>query len=573
MGRYKRKSTRQNWTEQNMQQAIDAVLNKRMGWLLASKTYNVPFTTLRRRARLPQGYKKGYLGGHKITFSEDLETEIVQHIKALENSFFGLTTTDLRRLAYQVAEAKHITHRFSKEKQLAGWDWLKGFTQRNPSISLRTPESTSAARARAFNKQQIKNYFDRLLEVFNQHAFEPVNIWNVDESGLSTVPSKNVKIFATKGQKQVGVLSSAERGQHLTVVCCMNAVGTFLPPALIFPRKNMKNELMDHAPPGSIGLTQEKGWMNNELFLKWLKHFVKFVKPSVDEKVLLLVDGHSSHKSLEVLTFAKENGIVLFCFPPHCTHRVQPLDVSFYSPLRSFYNQELTTWLKNHPGRTVTHFQVAEIFNAAYMKAATIKNATSGFASTGISPLNPDVFPEWMFSASDVTNIPEVDVIQNELSAEPGPSHTNNECNKPNNYIHQTADVSNISVADISPIPSAAQVKRSNRRKGKFGVINTTPEIFLAKQMVAEKEAQSLRKTARAVKKRLIIPEEELEEEASQIETDDEDDAACLYCNELYSCSRSREKWMRCQSCHKWAHNECAGLSDRAKRFICEICC
>lgn len=109
MGRYQRKSTRQSWSEQDMQQAIDAVTEKRMGWLLASKTYNVPFTTLRRRVGGLQGSSKGYLGGHKVTFSKTLEAELVNHIKNLETMFFGLSTLDVRKLAFQIAEAKKNT--------------------------------------------------------------------------------------------------------------------------------------------------------------------------------------------------------------------------------------------------------------------------------------------------------------------------------------------------------------------------------------------------------------------------------------------------------------------------------
>ncbi|XP_045463194.1 uncharacterized protein LOC123672901 [Harmonia axyridis] len=152
---------------------------------------------------------------------------------------------------------------------MAGWDWLKGFRDRNPSISLRTPESTSFARASAFNNQKIQKYFALLSVVLEKHHLKANDIWNVDGSGFSTVPSKNTKIFAIRGQKQVGVLTSAEKGHHFTVVCGMNAVGTYIPPAIIFPRKNMKNKLMDNGPIAAVGFSQENGWMNSEVFLKW----------------------------------------------------------------------------------------------------------------------------------------------------------------------------------------------------------------------------------------------------------------------------------------------------------------
>ena len=163
MGRYKRTSTRHTWTEDNMKEAIMAIREKKMGWLLASKTFNVPSTTLRRRVNTTiEGWKNTYMGGYKVTFNKTLENEIVEHLKNLEVRFFGLTTTDVRKLAYQVAEAKKIPHRFSHAKKMAGWDWLKGFRNRNPAISLRTPESTSFARALS-TRNRFKNIFHYFL--------------------------------------------------------------------------------------------------------------------------------------------------------------------------------------------------------------------------------------------------------------------------------------------------------------------------------------------------------------------------------------------------------------------------
>lgn len=562
VGKYIRKSDRQSWAEEDMRQAIEAVRNNRMGWLRASRVYNVPFSTLRRRA-VKNCCSKGYLGGKLPTFNSELEVEILEHVKNLEVRFFGLSTMELRTLAFQVAEARGLRHPFSAEKKAAGWDWLKGFLHRNPSVSLRTPESTSAARARAFNKIQIAKYFKNLERVMSEHSFSPQNIWNMDESGLATVPSKNTKIIATKGRKQVGILTSAERGQHLTVVCCLNALGTYVPPAFIFPRKNMKAELMDRAPTGAIGLAQEKGWMCSDTFVQWLHHFVKHVKPSAENKVLLLLDGHSSHKSLPALDFAKKNGIVMFCFPPHCTHRVQPLDVCFFSPLTTYYNQELTTWLKNHPGRTVSHFQVAELFKEAYNKAATIGNAVKGFSTTGIFPFNSNIFPEDMFAPADVTDVQE--------TADLSKARETNESQEVSAPL--TPEKSHIPVRDIFPLPVAPSKSTSNKRRkpSKQGVLNSTPELAIAKAIAAEKEEKARRKSARQVKKK-VLQDDSSNDEMPVESNDDDDDDACLYCNELFSLSRSREKWIRCQDCNKWCHSECAGVSNKVKQFICDIC-
>lgn len=56
---YKRKTDRQTWSEVNMKSAILAVRNKKMGSLKASKQFNVPQATLRRRFHNSNKLAKG----------------------------------------------------------------------------------------------------------------------------------------------------------------------------------------------------------------------------------------------------------------------------------------------------------------------------------------------------------------------------------------------------------------------------------------------------------------------------------------------------------------------------------
>lgn len=77
-------------------------------------------------------------------------------------------------------------------------------------------------------------------------------IYNVDETGLSVVQSKIPCVIASKGKRQIGALTGAERGSLVTIIPCTSAVGNFVLPLVIFPWKNMNNQLMKGAPPGSI---------------------------------------------------------------------------------------------------------------------------------------------------------------------------------------------------------------------------------------------------------------------------------------------------------------------------------
>ncbi|CAB3249218.1 unnamed protein product [Arctia plantaginis] len=60
---------------------------------------------------------------------------------------------------------------------------------------------------------------DRVIKAINY------KIWNCDETGVSIV-QKHAKVIATKNQKQVGKLTSAERGKNVTVLFAKSAGAT-----------------------------------------------------------------------------------------------------------------------------------------------------------------------------------------------------------------------------------------------------------------------------------------------------------------------------------------------------------
>ncbi len=116
----------------------------------------------------------------------------------------------------------------------------------------------------------------------------------------------------------------------MTVVCCMNAAGSFVPPAMIFPRLRLKPELYRDAPVGTMKMISESGYINATLFVDWLKHFQNHVRATAENPALLIIDNHSSHITLEGITYARENHITILTLPPHSSRRMQPLDRVFF---------------------------------------------------------------------------------------------------------------------------------------------------------------------------------------------------------------------------------------------------
>ncbi|KAK6186371.1 hypothetical protein SNE40_008418 [Patella caerulea] len=69
----------------------------------------------------------------------------------------------------------------------------------------------------------------------DRHQFEPKDIWDVDETGITAVQKPN-KVVATKGVKQIGAVTSAERGELVTLCVSAAANGQYIPPYFHFPQ-------------------------------------------------------------------------------------------------------------------------------------------------------------------------------------------------------------------------------------------------------------------------------------------------------------------------------------------------
>lgn len=64
-------------------------------------------------------------GNWKPLLNEDVENELASHIQMLESSLFGLSTIDVRKLAFELAECLKIKHEFNQTKQMGARQFAK----------------------------------------------------------------------------------------------------------------------------------------------------------------------------------------------------------------------------------------------------------------------------------------------------------------------------------------------------------------------------------------------------------------------------------------------------------------
>ena len=257
---------------------------------------------------------------------------------------------------------------------------------------------------------------------------------------------------------------------------------------MFFPRVNFKHHMMKSAPPSAIGVANPSGWMSAACFTELKKHFIKHVKCSKDHPVILVFDNHDSHISIETIDLANDNGVTLLTLPPHCSHKLQPLDRSVYGLFKTFYNQAANGFMVTHLGKSITIYDVAELVGQADGQALTPKNIRSGFATCGIWPFNRDIFHEDEFLSSYVSDRPHCSTSDHETTDQPEDhysiSSTPSTCILIPSTSAASEEIENASISHpispeaILPLPQCTQPRKKiiqQKKKQKTQILTDIP--------------------------------------------------------------------------------------------------
>lgn len=194
MRTYKRISEKGKISNEVILKAVKAVKINKKSIRGVAKDFGIPFRSLTRycqkdlkeNTNIPS-FNVEYTSHRKI-FSTSEENELETYLHKASNIYYGLSPKELRKFAFQYATALKKKNPDSwAANQQAGPDWFSNFLKRHYSLPIGTPEATSLARASGFNQASCKLFFDNLKKVQLRHNFGPQDIWNVDETGVTTV--------------------------------------------------------------------------------------------------------------------------------------------------------------------------------------------------------------------------------------------------------------------------------------------------------------------------------------------------------------------------------------------------
>ena len=271
---------------------------------------------------------------------------------------------------------------------LPSQSWLTKYI-RNELIDFHfiTTKPIAQQRTKAQQEPAVIKWFEKYIELVLQRSINPESIWNMDETGFRVGIPGGERVMVPRAVKQL-YTPSPENRISITIIEAVSAARQKIALVLVvlgkihiaawYPQNLDGNELI---------LLSETGYSNNQFALWWLQHFIELTAPHDpgNPKVLLL-DSHVSHTSPEFVIMAAEYHIIIWAFPSHLTHILQPLDVGIFQPYKHWHRQAVLRAIRE---MDLTYNLPLFMRDLLHMREQTFKESTiqSAFWKAGIWPI------------------------------------------------------------------------------------------------------------------------------------------------------------------------------------------
>lgn len=371
-----------------LQCAVEAV-EKGMNLHRASIAFEVPYATLHNKVSGKSAVTSRHSGPESI-LGLDAENMLVEWLIGCAKMGFPISKDGLFDSVKKIIDKSKTESLFKNNRP--GKTWFRNFMKRHPELTEKKAEYVNRARG-SVTESKIRDWFNEVTLLLGPDVnvlSDPRRVFNMDESGFFLVPNGD-KIIAPRG-RHVYEESSSNDKENVTTLFAVNASGNFAPPLSLFKYVRLPSSLFEAAPKGwGIGKSPN-GWMNSQCFFEYVSNvFLPFLQSSeIPLPVIIFLDGHTSHLSLELSEFCSSNKIILVALFPNSTHILQPLDVAVFGPMKRKWKAIVRQWRIDHEGMELKKQNVPTALSIFLNDPNMAKNIVSGFKCTGLFPYNAD---------------------------------------------------------------------------------------------------------------------------------------------------------------------------------------
>ena len=407
------------------------------------------------------------------------------------------------------------------------------------------------------------------------------------------------KILAKRGEKSVHETRGGSGREYITILCCGSAIGEKLVPYIVYKGKNLMTNHTQGGPSGTRYSMSDSGWMETANFHEW---FVKVFLPATADMrktgpAILFFDGHQSHDSITLIEQARENNVILYVFPPHTTHLLQPLDVGVFGPFKTAWAQVLKKYKLETLAAKVDRQTFPSLISKIWDKVLLPEHLIGGFRKSGIHPLSREAIPDsaLKISASFTSEKPGEQSSASTTGKQPASTTTTTPqpgtsdqpaqptTIKPTNPQESTSLTPvTIKVASYFGALFAEKNSSDKTRLGKRG--RTQPRHYgeaLTEEEVFEriKEEEAAKKRKKEEKKKTSKGKGKKSTKKSGKEKGSEDENTCQGCGGHYDSDDEeiQQTWIGCdkRGCWRWYHFGCGGqldMPDPKLKWFCPSC-
>lgn len=431
--------------------------------------------------------------------------------------------------------------------------WVTRFIHRHPQLQTVLRQSIEAARLKGTSREALDNWFTVFQTTILEHNIQPQDVYNMDETGFSIGMIQASRVIVNSNM-QSQYQAQPGRQEWISVVECITADGTSIPPFIIFKGEQLLSSWLPTAVPENWHFScNSKGWTSNIHRLEWLR---TCFEPATRYKAngrtrLLICDGHDSHISANFIAHCINNNIILLILPPHTSHLLQPLDVGVFGPLKQAISACLDRLIRTGVNR-IQKPEFITVYNEARESAISSLNIFGAWRGAGLFPFNntkvfrhlpleisPPATPPHSLDTSfdtqllnssppNAVGLHSANSALNEIINTQEPLHT-----PARNYIYRLTHTTERLRASVSILEKENQelrnvvTARKERKKGKWVTIEgrislSTFEIHQALAK-AERETKAAQERNKKVKRRAPSPSSDDLSSASESEQEMED--------------------------------------------------
>ncbi|EMT73018.1 hypothetical protein FOC4_g10001867 [Fusarium odoratissimum] len=345
-----------------------------------AKKYAISRGSLRNRQKGGTNARDAQIERQKL--SEDQEEFLIEWILNEEAAARAPTKKNIRLFG-------NLILKYDNQDQQLGNHWVNRFLTRHPDIKTKLSRSVDAVRTRETTEEPLERFYKLLARQMEEKNVGAGSLHNIDEHGVAEGETKKGKVIGSS-YTPYSVISKSDSRTWVSIIECISAAGRWIKPTVIFTGENLQGQWFDDPPyPDWSFVCTETGWSNSHIFYLWFRdNFLPETAVEPGQWRILILDGHKSHITVEIMYLAWINKVQLLYLPPHSSHATQPLDVGIFGILKRFFHEETEQYATFEARSPIQKRWFIRAYEIARLKALTSINIRHAFRGAGIYPVD-----------------------------------------------------------------------------------------------------------------------------------------------------------------------------------------